>query len=70
MKRSKLSESQFTKALKENESGNQLKTLAGVEDCIGTFYSWHKKYGGLELSHIKPLLELEAENQKLLPMYP
>lgn len=70
MKRSKFSESQIIKALKENESGRSVEELSrelGVS--VGTFYSWRKKYGGMEVSHMKRLKELEAENQKLKRMY-
>jgi putative transposase len=70
MKRSKFSESQIIKALKENESGRSVEEISrelGVS--VGTFYSWRKKYGGMEVSHMKRLKELEAENQKLKRMY-
>ena len=70
MKRSKFSESQIIKALKENESGRSVEDISrelGIS--VGTFYSWRKKYGGMEVSHLKHLKELEAENQKLKRMY-
>ena len=70
MKRSKFSESQIIKALKENESGRSVEEISrelGIS--VGTFYSWRKKYGGMEVSHLKRLKELEAENQKLKRMY-
>lgn len=70
MKRSKFSESQIIKALKENESGRSVEEISrelGINK--GTFYSWRKKYGGMEVSHLKRLKELEAENQKLKRMY-
>lgn len=70
MKRSKFSESQIIKAIKENESGRSVEEISrelGVS--VGTFYSWRKKYGGMEVSHMKRLKELEAENQKLKRMY-
>ena len=70
MKRSKFSESQIIKALKEYESGRSVEEISrelGIS--VGTFYSWRKKYGGMEVSHLKRLKELEAENQKLKRMY-
>ena len=30
-----------------------------------TFYRWHNKYGGLEVSDARKLKELESENTKL-----
>lgn len=70
MKRIKFSESQIIKALKENEAGRSVEEISrelGINK--GTFYSWRKKYGGMKLSHLKRLKELELENQKLKRMY-
>ncbi len=70
MKRSKFNESQIIKALKENESGRSVDDISrelGIS--VGTFYSWRKKYGGMEVNHLKRLKELEAENHKLKRMY-
>jgi len=70
MKKSKFSESQIIKALKENESGRSVEEISrelGINK--GTFYNWRKKYGGMEVSHLKRLKELEAENQKLKRMF-
>ncbi len=70
MKRSKFKESQIIKALKENEAGRSVEEISrelGINK--GTFYNWRKKYGGMELSHLKRLKELEEENRKLKRMY-
>lgn len=70
MKKSKFSESQIIKALKENEAGRSVEEISrelGISS--GTFYNWRKKYGGMEVSHLKRLKELEEENQKLKRMY-
>ncbi len=70
MKKSKFTESQIIKALKENEAGRSVEEISrdlGINK--GTFYNWRKKYGGMEVSHLKRLKELEAENQKLKRMY-
>ena len=34
-----------------------------------TLYQWKRKYGGLEVSQLKKLKELEEENAKLKKMY-
>jgi putative transposase len=34
-----------------------------------TFYQWRQRYGGLEVSELKRLKELEEENRKLKTMY-
>ena len=70
MKKSKFTESQIIKALKENENGRSAEEISrelGINK--GTFYNWRKKYGGMEVSHLKRLKELEEENQKLKRMY-
>jgi len=70
MKQSKFTESQIIKALKENESGRSVEEISremGINK--GTFYNWRKKYGGMEVSHLKRLKELEDENRKLKRMF-
>jgi len=70
MKRSKFTESQIIKALKENEAGRSVEEISrelGINK--GTFYNWRKKYGGMEVSHLRRLKELEEENRKLKRMY-
>lgn len=70
MKKSRFSESQIIKALKENEAGRNVEEISrelGI--AKGTFYSWRRKYGGMEVSHMKRLKELEEENRKLKRMY-
>ena len=70
MKQSKFTESQIIKALKENESGRSVEEISrelGINK--GTFYNWLKKYGGMEVSHLKRLKELEDENRKLKRMF-
>ncbi|MFA7471378.1 MAG: transposase [Spirosomataceae bacterium] len=70
MKKSKFTESQIIKALKENESGRPVETISrelGIN--TGTFYNWRKKYSGMEASQLKELKELQVENAKLKRMY-
>ena len=70
MKRKRFSEAQIVKALKEYESGRPAKDICrelGVS--TPSFYAWKKKYSGMEVSHLKRLKELEAENRRLKQMY-
>jgi len=70
MKKSRFTESQIVKALKENENGRSVEDISrelGINK--GTFYNWRKRYGGMEVSHLKRLKELEAENSRLKKMY-
>ena len=70
MKKSKFTETQIIKAIKENEAGRKVEEISrelGINP--GTFYNWRKKYSGMEASHLKRLKELEVENSKLKRTY-
>lgn len=70
MKKSKFTETQIIKALKENESGKgaeQISSELGINK--GTFYSWRKKYTGMEVNQLKELKALKEENSKLKRMF-
>ena len=70
MKKSKFTETQIVKILKENQQGRSIPELArelGIDKS--TIYYWRKKYGGMEVSHLKRLKELEEENVQLKQMY-
>ena len=70
MKQSKFTESQIIRALKENEAGRSVEEISReLKINKGTFYNWRKKYGGMEVSHLKRLKELEEENRKLKRMF-
>lgn len=66
MKRTRYSEEQIIKILKQAEAGRAVKEIVreyGIAE--GTFYRWKAKYGGMEVNEAKRLRELEAENRKL-----
>lgn len=70
MRKTRFTESQILKVLKEVEAGRQVKDVCreyGISDA--TYYNWKSKYGGMEASDIKRLKELEEENAKLKRMY-
>ena len=70
MRKSRFTETQIVKILKEVEGGRQVKEVCreyGVSDA--TYYNWKVKYGGMEASDIRRLKEMEDENRRLKQMF-
>jgi len=70
MKRNKFSESQILAILKEQEAGIKVSDICrkhGISDA--TFFNWKNRYGGMTMSEIKRVKELEEENARLKRMY-
>lgn len=70
MKKSKFSDSQILSMLKQAEAGQTVPELCrehGISSA--TFYKWRAKYGGMDVSMMSRLKELEAENSRLKKMY-
>lgn len=70
MRKTRFTESQFVRILKEVEGGQMVKEVCreyGMSDA--TYYNWKAKYGGMEASDIKRLKELEQENRRLKQMF-
>ncbi len=66
MRKSCYSEEQIIDILREHEAGASVTDLSrrhGVSQL--TIYRWKQKYDGLELSELKRLKALEAENARL-----
>ena len=69
MKKSRFTESQIIGILKEAESDVPVTELCrthGMSDA--TFYNWRVKYGGMNVSMMKRMKELEEENRRLKKM--
>ena len=66
MKQGKYSEEQIVKNLKEADAGIKIPDLCrkyGFSDA--TYYNWKAKYGGMGVSDVKRLKQLEDENRRL-----
>jgi putative transposase len=66
MKKSKFTEVQIVFALKQNETGVSVEEICrklGISEP--TFYKWKKKFGGLGVSELRKLRQLEEENAQL-----
>ena len=70
MKKGRFSESTIFQVLKEAEAGVPVPELCrkhGMSNA--SFYKWRAKYGGMDVSSMKRLKELEEENARLKKMY-
>ena len=70
MKRSRYSDSQIISILKQAEAGTPVADLCrehGMSDA--TFYKWRSRFGGMDVSMMARLKELEDENRWLKKMY-
>lgn len=70
MKKSKYSDSQIIAILKQAEAGQPVPELCREHGMSTvTFYKWRAKYGGMDVSMMARLKELEEENRRLKKMY-
>lgn len=62
----RFTEEQITYALRQSDAGESAASICrkmGVSEA--TFYNWKKKYGGMGVSEVRRLKQLEQENEKL-----
>ena len=70
MRNSKFTETQIVAILQEADAGVPVKEVCRKHGISSpTYYKWKAKYGGLGVSELKRMKELEAENAKLKRMH-
>jgi putative transposase len=70
VKRSQFTDSLIMAVLKQAEAGTPVPDLCrehGVSTA--TFYKWRAKFGGMDVSLMAKMKELEDENRRLKKMY-
>ncbi|SQJ30167.1 Transposase [Serratia rubidaea] len=66
MKKTRYTEEQIAFALKQAETGTRVEEVCrkmGISEA--TFYNWKKEFGGMGVTELRRLRQLEEENQRL-----
>ena len=70
MKKSRFTDSQIMAVLKRAEGGEAVPELCReIGISTATFYKWRAKFGGMDMSVMARMKELEEENRRLRKMY-
>jgi len=70
MRKTKFTETQIVKAIKDHESGrNALEICRELGISTAAFYKWRQRYGGMEVNEVRKMKELQDENGRLKRMY-
>jgi len=70
MKKSRFTDSQIMAVLKQAEAGTPVLDLCrdhGISNA--TFYKWRAKFGGMDVSFMAKMKELEDENRRVKKLY-
>ena len=70
MKKSRFTDSQIMAVVKQAEIGTAVPELCrehGISSA--TFYKWRAKFGGMDVSLMAKMKELEDENRRLKKLY-
>ena len=66
MKKKRFTETQIVSILHQQEAGKSVKEISrehGISDA--TFYNWKARYGGMQVSDVKRMKDMEEENSRL-----
>ena len=66
MKKTRYTEEQIAFVLKQAETGTRVEEVCrkmGISEA--TFYNWKKKFGGMGVTELRRMRQLEEENHRL-----
>lgn len=70
MKKTKFTETQIVKAIQDHEAGRKAEDICrDLGITTAAFYKWRQRYGGMQVSDVKKMKDLEEENTSLKKMY-
>jgi putative transposase len=70
MRKTKFTETQIVKAIKDHEAGrNAIEICRELGITTAAFYKWRQRYGGMEVNEVRKMKELQDENSRLKRMY-
>lgn len=70
MRKTKFTETQIVKAIKDHEGGrNAVEICRELGITTASFYKWRQRYGGMEVNEVRKMKELQDENSRLKRMY-
>jgi putative transposase len=70
MKKSRFTDGQILAVLKQAEAGVAVPELCREHGIsTATFYKWRSKFGGMDVSLMARMKELEEENRRLKKLY-
>ncbi len=66
MKKTRFTEAKIVSILNQQEAGKSVKDICRENDISdATFYNWKAKYGGMAVSDVRRIKDLEEENSRL-----
>ena len=67
MRKSRFSDEKILAIVKEGEAGRKVADVCRTHGITEqTYYRWKAKYGGMELSELQRVKQLEDENRRLI----
>jgi putative transposase len=70
MRKTKFTETQIVKAIKDHETGrNAVDICRELGITTASFYKWRQRYGGMEVNEVRKMKNLQDENSRLKRMY-